>query len=136
MDSVKDNTPPPEINKCNVLYKNKEFYSKSIAADAYEEYNYGNDTYSYYFLSSSIIVIIICVILIYSAVKKAKDNEPIIFYIIGSVLLCIFALFSGLIALTPTYIGVPKDLTRPCYSSKVNAILYSDEQLRDIYMNK
>ena len=136
MDSVKDNTPPPEINRCNVLYKNEEYYSKSIEADENVEYNYGNDEYSYFCLSSSIILIIICVILIYSAVKKSKKNKSIIFYIIGTVLLCIFALFSGLMALTPTYIGVPTDLIRPCYSSKVNAILYSDEQLRDIYMKK
>jgi len=136
MDSVNDNTPPPEINKCNILYKNEEYYSKSVSSDNYKEYNYSNDEYSYSCLSSSILIIIICIILIYSSVNKSKENKSIIFYIITTVLLCICAIFSGLIALVPSYIAVPKDLTRPCYSSKVNAILYSDEQLIDIYMKK
>ena len=63
MDSVKTDTPPPEINRCNVLYKDQEFYSKSVANNEYKEYT-NLDDYSYSFLLSSIILTIIGSILI------------------------------------------------------------------------
>jgi hypothetical protein len=142
MDSVKTDTPPPEINRCNVLYKDQEFYSKSVKNNEYKEYTNLDDEYSYSFLSSSIILTIICSILIYNAKIKYKENKSIILYIIIIIILFMSIMCSIFIMLTPTasdsfnYIRKPSDLTRPCYSSKINGILYSDEQLMDIYNNK
>jgi glucan phosphoethanolaminetransferase (alkaline phosphatase superfamily) len=142
MNSVKTNTPPPEINRCNVLYKDQEFYSKSVKNNEYKEYTNLDDEYSYSFLSSSIILTIICSILIYNAKIKYKENKSIILYIIIIIILFMSIMCSIFIMLTPTasdsfnYIRKPSDLTRPCYSSKINGILYSDEQLMDIYNNK
>lgn len=141
MDTVKTDTLPPEINKCNVLYKDQEFYSKSVSNNDYKEYT-NLDDYSYSFLFSSIILTIICSILIYNAKIKYKENKSIILYIIIIIILFISIMCSSFTMLTTTisdglnYIQKPTDLTRPCYSSRMNAILYSDEQLRDIYNNK
>lgn len=141
MDTVKTDTLPPEINKCNVLYKDQEFYSKSVSNNDYKEYT-NLDDYSYSFLFSSIILTIICSILIYNANIKYKENKSIILYIIIIIILFISIMCSSFTMLTTTisdglnYIQKPTDLTRPCYSSRMNAILYSDEQLRDIYNNK
>jgi glucan phosphoethanolaminetransferase (alkaline phosphatase superfamily) len=142
MDSVKTNTPPPEINKCNVLYKDQEFYSKSVKNNEYKEYTNLDDDYSYSFLSSSIILTIICFILIYNARIKYKENKSILLYIIFIIILFMCIMCSSFIMLTSlasdgfNYITKPSDLTRPCYSSRINGILYTDEQLMDIYNNK
>jgi len=136
------NTPPPEINRCNVLYKDQEFYSKSVKNNEYKEYTNLDDEYSYSFLLSSIILTIICSILIYNAKIKYKENKSIILYIIIIIILFISIMCSSFIMLTPlasdsfNYIRKPSDLTRPCYSSRINGILYTDEQLMDIYNNK
>jgi len=139
MDSVKSETPPPEINRCNVLYKDQEFYSKSVSNNEYKEYT-NLDDYTYSFLFSLIILIIICCILIYNARIKYKENKSIILYIIIIIILFMSIMSSSLLMLTTStisdgfnYIQKPNDLTRPCYSSRMNAILYSDEQLKDIY---
>ena len=139
MDSVKSETLPVEINRCNVLYKDQEFYSKSVANNEYKEYT-NLDDYSYSFLLSSIILTIIGSILIYNARIKYKENKSIILYIIFIIILFMSIMCSSSIMLTTSlisdgfnYITKPSDLTRPCYSSRMNAILYSDEQLRDIY---
>lgn len=142
MDSVKNNTPPPEINVCNVLYKNQEFYSKSVNLGDYKEYNSDNE-YLFGCLFSSIILTIICIVLIYNAKNKYSEHKSIILYIIVIIILFIFILSSGIVMLTASdsmglynNIILPKDLSRPCYSNRVKAILYSDEQLNDIYNNK
>jgi hypothetical protein len=142
MDSVKTDTPPPEINRCNVLYKDQEFYSKSVKNNEYKEYT-NLDDYSYSFLSSSIILTIICSILIYNARIKYKENKSILLYIIFIIILFMCIMCSSSIMLTTSfasdgfnYITKPSDLTRPCYSSRINGILYTDEQLMDIYNNK
>jgi hypothetical protein len=137
MDSVKNNTPPPEINKCNVLYKDQEFYSKSIEAGKYKEQTDFSIEYNYFCLLSLLIIIIICISLIYNAKNKYQRNESIILYVSIIIILFISILCSSL-AMTGAYdyIIKPTDLTRPCYSSKMNAILYTDEQLKDIYNNK
>lgn len=139
MDSIKKDAPPPEINRCNVLYKDQEFYSKSVSNNDYKEYNTSKNDY-YIFLFSSIIITIICTSLIYYANIKYKEKKSIILYIIIIIILFISIMCSTLSMLTSTnifdglnYIQKPSDLTRPCYSSRMNAILYSDEQLRDIY---
>lgn len=142
MDSVKKDITPPEINRCNVLYKDEEFYSKSVANNEYKEYT-NLDDYSYSFLFSLIILTIISSILIYNAKIKYKENKSIILYIIFIIILFMSIMCSSSMMLTTStisdglnYIKKPNDLTRPCYSSRMNAILYSDEQLRDIYNNK
>ena len=142
MDSVESETPPVEINICNVRYKNQEFYSKSVSNNEYKEYT-DLDDYSYSFLFSSIVLTIICSILIYNANIKYKENKSIILYIIIIIILLMSILCSSFTMLTSSlisdglnYIQKPNDLTRPCYSSRINGILYSDEQLKDIYNNK
>jgi hypothetical protein len=139
MDSVKSEILPIEINRCNVLYKDQEFYSKSVSNNNYKEYN-TNKNDKYIFLFSSIVITIICSILIYNAKIKYKEKKSIMLYIIIIIILFISIMCSTLSMLISTnifdglnYIKKPSDLTRPCYSSRMNAILYSDEQLRDIY---
>ena len=143
MDSVKSETPPVEINRCNVLYKDQEFYSKSIANNDYKEYTNYEDNYSFYCLSSIILFTMIVIIIIYNAKIKYKENKSIMFYIIIIVILFMSIISSSLALITETlvingydYISKPINLTRPCYSTKMNAILYSDEQLNDIYNKK
>lgn len=141
MDSVKSETLPVEINRCNVLYRDQEFYSKSVSNNEYKEYT-DLDDYSYSFLFSSIVLTVTCSILIYNANIKYKEKKSIIFYIIIiiilfiSIMCTIFSMLTTSISDGLNYIQKPSDLTRPCYSSRMNAILYSDEQLRDIYNNK
>lgn len=142
MDSAKTDTPPPEINECNVLYKDQEFYSKSIANGQYKEYT-NLDNATYIFLFSSIILTIICSILIYNAKIKYKEHKSIVLYVIIIIILfisimssCSTMLASSSVSDAYNYIAKPNDLTRPCYSTRMNAILYSDEQLNDIYNKK
>lgn len=142
MDSATKDIIPPEINRCNVLYKDQEFYSKSVSNNEYKEYTNLDDS-PYSLLSILIILTIICSILIYNARIQYKEKKSIILYIIVIMILFMSIMCSSFIMLTTSlisdgfnYIRKPSDLTRPCYSSRMNAILYSDEQLRDIYNNK
>jgi amino acid transporter len=142
MDSVNTNTPPPEINKCNVIYKDQEYYSKSRDPNNLKTYEDNSDNSDYYYanISCCVISIIIVTILIIISIKKYKQNKSIILYVVVITLLAISILSSLLIVFmsdsTLKNVGVPSDITRPCYSTKVNAILYTEEQLKDIYMNR
>jgi amino acid transporter len=139
MDSVNTNTPPPEINKCNVIYEDQEYYSKSIDPNNLKTYE-DNSDYYYSIISCCVILIIIVTILIIISIKKYKQNKSIILYVVVITLLAVSILSSLLIIFMPDttlkYVGVPSDITRPCYSTKFNAILYTEEQLKDIYMNR
>ena len=132
MDSVISNTPPPEINRCNVLYKDQEYYSPSLDPDSINEYEFDKQNGFYLLLSLSFILLVIGIILIFITIKKYKEKKEIIVYIIG---ICIIFLCVILLPLSnyTDIITLPNDLVRPCYSDKVRAILYTDEQLKDIY---
>jgi hypothetical protein len=135
MDSVQNNTPPPEINKCNVIYKGQEYYSPTINSDTYVSYQYNKQESFFILTIISFILIVICCILVYITIKRYRKKKSIIGLVIAINTIFIIAIF---IPFTNTYnyLHIPNDLKRPCFSSKVNAILYSDEQLKDIYMKK
>ena len=137
MDSVKTNTLPPEINRCNVIYKGQEYYSKSNDPQSTTTYDYDNTDYYYGYITSSILITIIFIISIIFTIKKHKQQKSIILNVIIITILGVLILSSTASIFMSDfifkYVGVPQDLTRPCYSTKSNMILYTDEQLNAIY---
>jgi len=138
MDSVQSNTPPPEINECNVSFQGQEYYSRHVNSNSFQEYNYDKRSIMFFTLGINTFLTILIIILTIFAIKKynkVKKFNEIVNYLLGIIILFICALIVGSVNFSSTYI-VPNDLKRPCYSTKVNAILYSDEQLNEIYNNK